>query len=91
MVVGSNLVGSSPAQDYWFFYSFFIHIWVFFHGYSRFTGKHGKGEAISLTPLYHSYYVTDISRTITAESLLLHIAASLKPQTFGFLVEVVNH
>ena len=27
-------------------------IWVFFHGQSRFTEQQGKGDAISLTPLY---------------------------------------
>ena len=26
-------------------------IWVFFHVHSQFTGKQGKGEAISLNPL----------------------------------------
>ena len=33
--------------------SFFFLIWVFFHEHSRFTGQQGKGEAISLSPLYH--------------------------------------
>ena len=28
----------------------FFSIWVYFHKHSRFTGKPGKGEAISLTP-----------------------------------------
>ena len=32
---------------------FFFSIWVFFHEHSQFTGQQGKGEAISLTPLYH--------------------------------------
>ena len=26
---------------------------VFFHEHSQFTGQQGKGEAISLTPLFH--------------------------------------
>ena len=30
----------------------FSTIWVFFHGYSRFTGQQGNGEAVSLIPLY---------------------------------------
>ena len=43
----------------------------FFHEHSRITGPHGKGEGISLTPLYHFYSLhrnLDISRAITAES-----------------------
>ena len=31
----------------------FFFYWVFFHKHSRFTGQQGKGEAISLTSLYH--------------------------------------
>ena len=31
----------------------FFSIWIFFHEHSRFTGQQGKGEVISLTPLYH--------------------------------------
>ena len=30
-----------------------ISIWVFLYWHSRFTGQQGKGEAISLTTLYH--------------------------------------
>ena len=42
----------------------------------------GKGEGISLTPLYHFHPLhrhLDISRAITADSSILHIAS-----TFGF-------
>ena len=58
---------------------FFFSIWVFFHGHSRFTGQQGKGEATSLTPLYHFdplHRHLDISRAITPESSPLHIASS---------------
>ena len=58
---------------------FFFSIWVFFHEHSRFTGQQGKGEGIYLTPLYHFhplYRHLDISRVISAESSLLHIAGS---------------
>ena len=53
---------------------------VFFHEHPRFTGQQGKGEAISLTLLYHFHPLEshlDISRAITAESSPLHIASSL--------------
>ena len=54
-------------------------MWVFFHKHSRFTGQQGKGEAISLSPLYHVRSLhrhLDISRAITAGSSPLHIACS---------------
>ena len=57
----------------------FFSIWVFFHEHLRFTGHQGKGEAISLTPLYHLHPLhrhLDISRAITAESSPPHIASS---------------
>ena len=57
----------------------FFSIWVFFHEHWRFTGQQGKGETISLTPLYHfhpSRRHLDISRTITAESSPLHKTSS---------------
>ena len=63
----------------WSFVHDFVSIEVFFHEHSRFTGQHGKGEAISLTALYHLQTLhrqLDISRAITAESLLLRIASS---------------
>ena len=47
----------------------FFSIWVFFHEHSRFTGQQGKGEGISLTPLYHFHPLhrhLDISWAITA-------------------------
>ena len=53
--------------------------WVFFGEHSRFTGQQGKGEAISLTSLYHVHPLhrhLDISRAITADSSLVHIASS---------------
>ena len=53
--------------------------WVFFHEHSRFTGQHGKGEAIFLTPLYHFHRLhrhLDISLLLTTESSPLHIAIS---------------
>ena len=56
---------------------FFFSIWVFFHEHSRFAGQQGKGEAISLTPLYHFHPLhrhLDISLAITAEISPLHIA-----------------
>ena len=56
--------------------SFFI--WVFFHKHSRFIGQQGKGEAISLTPLYHFHQLNkylDISQAITAEISPLYIAS----------------
>ena len=36
------------ASKFILFFSF----WVFFYEHSRITGQKGKGEAISLTPLY---------------------------------------
>ena len=53
-------------------------IWVFFHKHSQFTEQQGKGEAISLTPLYHFHPLhrhLDISRAITTEGSPLHIAS----------------
>ena len=47
----------------------FFSIWVFFYEYSPFTGQYGKGEAISLTPLYHFnplHRHLEISQAITA-------------------------
>ena len=46
----------------------FFSIQVFFHEHSRFTGQQEKGEAISLTTLYHFHLLhrcLDISRAIT--------------------------
>ena len=57
----------------------FFFIWVFFHEHSQFTGQQGKGEGISLTPLCHLHLLhklSDISRTIIAESSPLHIGSS---------------
>ena len=40
-------------------YLVFFSTWVFFHEHSQFTGQQGKGEAISLSPLYHFHHFTD--------------------------------
>ena len=73
---------------------FFFSIWVFFHEHSRFTGQQGKGEGISLTPLYHFHHLhrhLDFSWAIAAESSLLHIAtAGLEPGTFDFRAQVTS-
>ena len=65
----------------WSFFSFkyFFSIWVFLHEHSRLIGQQGKGEPISLSPLYHFHPLhrhLDISRGITAETSPLHIASS---------------
>ena len=60
----------------------FFPMLVFFHEHPQFTGQQGKGEAISLTPLYHFHPLhrnLGISRVITAESSPLHIASSRTP------------
>ena len=61
------------------FYSFFLSVWVFIHEHSRFTGEQGKGESISLIPLYHFQLLhrhLDISRAIAVENSTSHIAIS---------------
>ena len=66
-------------NNYLFFFIYFFIIWVFFHKYSRFTRQQGKGEAISLTPLYHFHllhWYLDINRATTAKSSPLHIVSS---------------
>ena len=85
--------------QYWIlcscFFFFFFSIWVFFHEHSRFTGKQGKKEAISLTPLYRFHPLhrhLDISLVTTAESSPLHIACSrTEPGIIGFRAHVANH
>ena len=56
--------------------------------YLRCTGQHGKGEGISLTPLYHFhplYRHLHISWVITAQSSPLHIASSqARPKNLWF-------
>ena len=57
----------------------FFSVWVCFREHSRFTWQQGKGETISLTPLYHFHPLQrhlDINRPITAESSPLHTASS---------------
>ena len=53
-------------------------IFFFFHEHSWFTGQQGKGEVISLIPLYHFHLLHRHldSQAITAESSPLHIATS---------------
>ena len=66
----------------------FFSIWVFFHEHSRFTGQKGKGQVISLSPLYYFHPLhrhLDISRAITADSSPLYIASS-RTQTGNLLV-----
>ena len=61
------------------FLNIFFSIWIFYHQHSRFTGQQGKGEAISLTPLYHFdplHRHLDIRLFITAEISPLHLASS---------------
>ena len=57
----------------------FFSISCFFYEHSRFIGQQGKGEAISLTPLFHfhpPHIHLEISRVISAESSLLHITSN---------------
>ena len=52
-------------------FSFFLFFYLFFYEHSRLTGQQGKGDAISLTPLYpfHSFHRhLYISLTIIAHS-----------------------
>ena len=63
-----------------FCFLFFFSAWVFFHENSRFTGWQGKGEAISLTPLYHFHPL----------ERYLHSRA-IEQETFGFLAQVANY
>ena len=51
----------------------------FFHEHSRFKGRQGKGEDISVTPLHYFHSLhrhLDISRAIIAEDSTLHVASS---------------
>ena len=57
----------------------FFSVRVFLQEHSWFTRQQGKGEAISLTPLYHFHPLhrhLHISGPITVESSPLHIASS---------------
>ena len=77
----------------WHLKLFIFSIWVFFHEHSRYTGQQEKGEAISLTLLYHFHPLhryLEISWAITAESSPL-LAAGLELETFSFQEQVVNH
>ena len=60
-------------------YNNIFFFFFFFHKHSRFTAQQGKGEAISLIPLYHFHLLHRHldSRAITAESSPLHTANSL--------------
>ena len=71
----------------------FFPILVFFQGYLQFTGQQGKGEAISLAPLYHFhplYRYLEIIRTITAMSSPLHIP-SRQARTGNLWFPSANH
>ena len=57
---------------------FFVSTLVLFHKHSPLTGQQGKGEAVSLIPLYHFHLLhrhLDINRAITADSSPLDIAS----------------
>ena len=57
----------------------FFSFWFFFHEHSEFTGQQGKGEAISLSTLYHFHPLhrhLDISWAVNAENSALHIGSS---------------
>ena len=76
-----------------FFFNFSI--WVFPHKHSRLPGQQVKGEAISLTSLYHLHSIhrhLDISWVITAESSPRHIVSSQAPTgILCFRAQVANH
>ena len=68
----------------------------FFFRISSFTGQQGKGEAITLTPLYHFhalYRRLNTSQVIAAESLPLRIAGSQTQirELWFFLPDVAKH
>ena len=82
------------TEKYWskgimgLYVSIFFSIWVFFHEHLRFTGQQGKGEAISLSPLYQFHPLhrhVDISRAITAEGSPLH-KTSRRTRTRNLLI-----
>ena len=55
------------------FFCFFFYLAFFFHKHLRFKGEPGKGETISLNPLYHFrllYRHSVISRVITKQTHL---------------------
>ena len=63
----------------------FFCIWVFFHEHSQFTGQQGKGEAISLSPLYHFHLLHRHLDILQGPHLYT------EPGTFGFRAQVANH
>ena len=74
-----------PIQtcDYWLIsptqQTLFFSMWVFFHEHWWITGLQGKGRAfhyLLTTPFHPLHRHLDISGTMTAESLPLHIASS---------------
>ena len=76
--------------NFFFFFFFFFASLVFSHEHSRFKGQQGKGDAISLTPLYHFYPLhrhLDINHAITAH-LCTYLAPGLEQGTLSFLVQV---
>ena len=55
---------------------------VFFHEHSDFTGQQGKGEAISLIPLYHFHPLhrhLDINQVIIQRAHLKQLGFSREP------------
>ena len=94
----------SLTKDYWFSLNFsfnsylghvFFSVWIFFYKYSRFTKQQGKGEAISIIPLYHYHPLhrqLGSSRAITAERSPLHICAfGIDPGACDFWTQLANH
>ena len=74
-----NIITGFGVMTIYFYNGFFFAIYVFFRKHSRFTGQQGKGEAISLSPLYQLHPLhrhLNISWAITAESSPLNIASS---------------
>ena len=68
---------------------------LFYLGFlsQTFTGQQGKGEAISLTPLYHFHPLhrhLEVNQAITAESPPQHIASSYQAQPHNKLSNLNN-
>ena len=67
------MIYSLIIPNYQFFVFLYTYIRVFFHEPWRFTGHRGKGEAISLTFLYHFHPLhrhLDITQVITQRAHL---------------------
>ena len=92
-ILDTQFAKKSVSQTWNGFIRIIAGICTFFLSWFSFSNIHssqdsrGRGEAISVTPLY-----LGISRTITAESSLLHISNSqIKTGIFGFQAKVANH